>query len=403
MNAPPRSPIAEEAARRADWFWADFLPDWLDRVQDPEGGVHDLLDQDGVPQAAGPRTVLAQARTLFVLSHLALLSGDPALTGMAARQRQFLARLRKAPGLYRLKGTPSGAPTDDPSDAQARSYDQTFVILALSTWNRLSLSPDCEPEIEACWQALTTTLTDPATGLLLEHDGLADPAAPEAPPRAQNPHMHLYEACLQAFEMSGRAEWLQRAQAVRATALRHFLDPDSGTVAEFLTPGLQPLPGAAGLRREVGHQCEWAWLLMREVELGGDPATNGIAARLLGFASRHGFAGSGPMAGACFDAVSAKGGVMEESFLLWPQTEAIKAHAMRHIAGEPGAGEAAQQLLCLMFRRWFDGRPAYVNQLGPQAETLQPQALTRLMYHVVLALTEGVRARLWPGMDRTGN
>ena len=94
---------------------------------------------------------------------------------------------------------------------------------------------------------------------------------------------------------------------------------------------------------------------------------------------------------------------MEESFLLWPQTEAIKAHAMRHMAGEPGADEAAQQLLCLMFRRWFDGRPAYVNQLGADAETLQPQALTRLMYHVVLALTEGVRARLWPGMDRAGN
>lgn len=398
MNGP--STLALEASAHAARFWTGTLPWWLARVEDPAGGVHETLDAQGEPRGDGRRTTLAQARTLFVLSHLAVLSGDAALADRAARQARFLARLRKAPGLYRRACGPDGQPTGADDDERAHSYDQSFVLLALATLNRLAPDPATEAEAEACWQALVTTLTDPATGLLLEHDGLDDPAAADAPPRAQNPHMHLYEACLQAFEMSGRADWLDRAQAVRARALRHFLDPGSGTVAEFLTPGLRPLLGPAGQRREVGHQCEWAWLLVREVELGGDPAVQAVAARLLDFVARHGLATSGPLAGACRDAVAAHGGVIEDTFLLWPQTEAIKVHAQRHLQGRPGAGDDARRLLCLMFRRWFDGRNAWVNQLGPGGEPVWPEALTRLMYHIVLALTEGARARLWPGLDR---
>lgn len=401
IAARPHLPATSRtAADWAAWFWAGFLPDWLARVRDVQGGVFDVLDGAGRPVTGAPKTLLAQARTLFTLAHLALQSGDLALIDAARAQSAFLSRFRKAPGLYRRALSRSGELTGAAGDAVARSYDQTFVILALVTWNRLAPATDIAAEIEACWQALAGRLTDEATGLLLEDDAVSAAGAPGAPDRAQNPHMHLYEACLQAFEMTGRGEWLTRAAQVRATALRHFLDPDTGTITEFLTPGLQPLCGKDGLRREVGHQCEWAWLLLREVELGGDPAMHAVAARLLEFVARHGLAVSGPLAGAVFDAVLAHGDGVEATFLLWPQTEAIKAHAMRHLAGAGGAGSAAEQLLCLMFERWFAGRPSFVNQLDATGATLWPEALTRLLYHVTLALTEGARVQLWPGIPR---
>lgn len=387
------------ALRSADewsgWFWSVSFPDWLKRVTDPEGGLFDALDANGAADPSAGKTVLAQARSLFTLSHLAQLSGDPAMKAAAGRQVAILDRFRKAPGLYRRMVSRDGQPLDD----VARSYDQTFVILGLSTWNRLARSPLVEAEIEACWQALATKLTDPVTGLLVEDDTVTDPAAPDALPWAQNPIMHLYEACLQSFEMTGNPVWQGRAASLRTIALRHFLDQSHGSIAEFLTPDLLPLPGAEGLRREPGHQCEWAWLLRREVELGGDPALLATARRLEAFADAHGFASSGAMAGAVYDAVSAQR-VLEETHLLWPQTEAIKAFAMRHTAGEAGVGDRAKALLCQMFDRWFAERPVFVNRLDAQGRTLWPEALTRLQYHLVLALTEGARAGLWPEIPR---
>lgn len=395
MNAARDIAPARTATDWAAWFWAVSLPGWLSRATDPDAGLFDALDANGAADPLAGKTVLAQARSLFTLAHLALLSGDPALTAAAERQVVMLDRFRKAPGLYRSIVARDGQPLDD----VARSYDQTFVILGLSTWYRLAPSPVLEAEIDACWHALATKLTDPVTGLLLEDDTVTDPAADDAPPRAQNPHMHLYEACLQAFEMTGNALWQGRAAELRAMALQHFLDSDTGSIAEFLTPDLRPLQCAQGQRREPGHQFEWAWLLRREVELGGDPDLQAIARRLEAFADAHGFASTGAMAGAVHDAVSA-GGVMEPTHLLWPQTEAIKAFALRHTAGEAGAGDRAKALQCLMFDRWFAGRPVFVNQLDAQGGTLWPEALTRLQYHLVLALTEGARARLWPGIPR---
>ena len=385
----------------AVWFWDEFLPDWIERAQDTlHGGFFDTLDADGKPVIDAPKTVLAQARLLFTFSHLALLSGGDRFEKAAAEALSFLPRFRKPSGLYSRAISRDGWATGEATDTVARSYDQSFVILALSTWWKLSPSEKTEAELESCWSAIMDYLVDPVTGVLLEDDGVTDPEAVGAPMRAQNPHMHLYEAALQAYEMTEKPHWLERAAKIRALGLKHFFDRDSGTITEFLTPDLSVLPGDAGVRREVGHQCEWAWLLRREMALGGTADLSDTIAALEKFALQHGVAPSGAMAGAVFDAVSSDGRVMEETCLLWPQTEAIKMHAVRHTAGETGAGEAARTLMTLMFDRWFDGRPIYVNQLDAAGEAIWPEALSRLLYHIVLALTEGARAGLWPEPTR---
>lgn len=401
-SALPQPAACASAQEWVGWFWSVFLPGWIDRAIDARGGgFFDGLDGAGEPVRGAPKTVLAQARLLFTFSHLGLLSGDPLHRDAAAAAHRILPVFRKAPGLYRRAVTPNGPLTDKSADAVARSYDQSFVILALATWGRLSPDEAVSRELETCWQAIETTLTDPATGLLLEDDSVRDPSAPAAPPRAQNPHMHLYEAALQAFEMTGEQRWQERAVVIRKTALRHFLD--GGTIVEFLAPDLAPLPGRDGARREVGHQCEWAWLLEREADLGGDAGMRAVAARLMNFADAYGFAGTGAMRGAAFDAVASDGAWREETFLLWPQTEAIKAYVARFRAGDAHAGEMARSLTALVFARYFGGRAAFANQLDADGAVLWPDALSRLLYHLVLALTEGAGAGLWPGPTRERN
>ncbi|QIE43063.1 hypothetical protein G5B39_13540 (plasmid) [Rhodobacteraceae bacterium SC52] len=376
-----------------NWFWADFFPAWTTRAIDPAGlGYFDLMDGNGVPQAER-KTVLAQARLLFTFSHLALLSGDPAHKAAAEVARTALSAFRKPSGLYCRALARDGAPLEEKDAQLATSYDQCFVILGLSTWGKLSPSVETAAELEHCWKAIMNLLVDPVTGLLLEHDGLDEPAAASAPRRAQNPHMHLYEAALQAFEVTGDGHWMERAKSIRAKGLEYFFDVETGTVAEFIAPDLSELRDYEGSRREIGHQCEWAWLLTREVDLGGDPEMQSVAARLLDFADRHGFAADGAMQGAAFDAVSTDLKRNETTFLLWPQTEAIKTYAIR--SNEEDNGVKAEALTRLIFQRYFAGCPAFVNQLDADGQVIWADGLSRLHYHLVLALTEGARAGLW--------
>lgn len=377
-----------------DWYWVSFLPAWIERAREANTvGFCDHLDGLGQPAQTNRRTVLAQARLLFSFSHLALLSGNPVFDDAAQIARNALGVFRKSPGAYCRARTARGLATDAPQDDLATSYDQSFVILGLSTWGRLHPEEDVSAELDHCWSYIKTHLTDPVTGLLLEHDGLSDPAADDAPPRAQNPHMHLYEAALQAFEMTGQDIWMVRAQEMRTKGLEYFFDHESETLMEFIAPDLARIPDREGQRREIGHQCEWAWLLLREVDLGGEPMIRSVAESLLRFADRCGFQDNGIMTRAAFDVVSADATWKEATFLLWPQTEAIKTHALR--AQSPAYFERTQALALLMFQRFFAGRAAFVNQVDHDGVPLWDDALSRLHYHIVMALTEGARAGVW--------
>lgn len=379
-----------------DWFYCHFLPDWIKQAQDPAGfGFFDLLDQNASPLQTNRRSVLAQARLLFTFSHLALQTGHAEFKDAANVARKALPAFEKNPGLYcRAKAnTPQFKTNANLEDQLAFSYDQTFIILALSTWGRLCPDEDVSPNLELCWQAIENRLTDTDTGLLLEHDEVSDPSDANAPKRAQNPHMHLYEAALQAYEMTHNPLWLNRAKQIRSKGLEYFFDEGTGTLIEYLAPNTKALPDREGQWREIGHQCEWAWLLHREADLGGDTSVRDIAMALLSFADTHGFETSGAMRGAAFDAVSSDTTWREHSFLLWPQTEAIKTFAIRH--SSPTHATHAQQLMTLIFTRYFAGHAAFINRLDGNAKVIWPQALSRLLYHVVLAITEGERAGLW--------
>jgi len=377
-----------------DWFYAGFLPYWIKQARDPHGfGYFDLLDDSAKPLQPERRTLLAQARLLFTFAHLAIQTDNPVFKAAADVAKDALQAFQKSPGLYRRAQVDTQNINQSADDNLAFSYDQTFVILGLSTWGRLDPTQDVSDELESCWQAIENHLTDAATGLLLEHDEVTDPKHKDAPWRAQNPHMHLYEAALQAYEMSQNPVWLERAKHIRAKGLEFFFDHNTGTLIEFIAADLKTLSARDGQRREIGHQCEWAWLLYREVELGGDPDVHTVADALLNFADAHGVESTGPMAGAAFDAVSSDTAWREETFLLWPQTEAIKTYAIRHL--HHVHAEKGQHLMLLVFKHYFKNHAAFVNQLDNQGNPIWPEALSRLLYHVVLAVTEGARAGLW--------
>lgn len=379
-------------------FVHDLMPRWIGRAADArQGGFFDALDSEGIPLAEAPKTTLAQARALFTLAHLALVTHRSEFVDAAEHAHDFMAAALHDPvnGGYVRAVTREGRPTGNPEDRVTRSYDMSFVVLALATYARLTGRADVHARLDAAWGTVQFRLTDPVTGLLLEDDAVRDPAAADAPMRAQNPHMHMFEAALQAHEMTGDPRWLPRAAELADLGLRHFLDAPTGTVAEFRAPDLSPVAGPAGSLREIGHQCEWAWLLYRHARLSGDSSRLVSADRMMDFALRHGFCHEGPMRGAAFDAFDLADRRAVPTFLLWPQTEAGKAFAVLHEARDAYAAERAHDLMSLIASRYFTADSLACNQLDLSGRVLQPMALTRLLYHVVLFVTEGARTGLW--------
>lgn len=378
------------------WFWNAFLPSWVAHAHDKtHGGFVDFLDVNGAVPNGATKSILAQARLLFTFAHLALTSDNPAYHEGARITFDTLTWFQKTNGLYRKAVAENGSVTGKDEEEQARSYDQTFVILGLSTWAKLQGCAASLEKMETLWQAVEIHLIDPQTGMLIDNDLVVDPSAPDAPNPAQNPHMHMYEAALQAYEMGGDPVWLARAQRMRAKGLEYFFDTETGTLAEFIKPDLTSLEGKDGQWREIGHQCEWAWLLYREVALGGDPSVIAIADQMLIFADSYGFCEEGVLQGAAFDAVACDRSWREESFLVWPQTEAIKALAVRSKHPEDTYALHAKRICEVMFRQYFEGRNAYINQVDPTGKPLWDEGLSRMLYHLVMSFTEGARFGLW--------
>jgi mannose/cellobiose epimerase-like protein (N-acyl-D-glucosamine 2-epimerase family) len=207
----------------------------------------------------------------------------------------------------------------------------------------------------------------------------------------------LFEAFLALYEATGQHAWIDHAQRILDLFRRYLFDERAGSLREFLGRDLASAPPPAGLVREPGHQFEWTWLLHRYATLSGDRAARDHATALYRFGTRFGIHRSGRLAGAAYDEVDPDGAPISATMLLWPQTEAVKAHLARFEGtGDAACLEAAKALTRLIFEVFVSRqRPIWRNQVDRLGRTLQPDAPTRLLYHVIMFILEGERLAVW--------
>ena len=185
-------------------------------------------------------------------------------------------------------------------------------------------------------------------------------------PRRQNPHMHLLEALL-------ALGWQQEADALVTLFHERFYDEKSGSLGEHFDECWEPLDTPAGQIVEPGHHFEWVWLLHGRSSAPG----------LFDFACRYGVDEDGGV----FDQVDRSGSVLVATKRLWPQTERIKAHAVR------GELDLMRKALDYCFSHYLDPTHGGWNE----HLTRDGQVFSRFMnatsvYHVVMALTEAANA-----------
>ena len=214
----------------------------------------------------------------------------------------------------------------------------------------------------------------------------------ELPPtgwRQQNPHMHLTEACLAAFEATGEERFATVAKEIVGVFTSRFFDLKSQTLAEYFTTDLARATGDDGRIVEPGHQLEWAWILNSCRKLLGLQVAPQIRA-LASFAETKGV---DPITKITFNTVRDDGTPIDRASRTWPNTERIKAAIALYELDGVDPAPVIQSSAGILFDRYL-GRTlpgTWVDVVDANGQPVPGNAPASTLYHVFLAFAEVLR------------
>lgn len=376
--------VTNAPSRVRQWLTDAALPLWSTTGVDGEmGGFFERLTLDGTPDLAAAKRVRVQARQIYVFSHAKLLGLMPESDRIAAQGVDFVMRHGFPDGIAR--GVVHSFERDGTvRDSGRDTYDHAFLLFALSWYHRATGDAAVRETILALGDAIWAILRHPGgAGFVVDDSGTDE--------FHQNPHMHLFEAVLAAFDATGEAVFLDRARELFELFRTRMFDPELGVLREFYDARWQPAAGDKGRIVEPGHHAEWVWLLKCYADRVDEPLC-AEAARLHHFAQARGRLGAGVL---LCDELWTDGSVKKASTRSWPQTEAIKAEvAMAEVRGEL-LGTYADALVDALFDTFLDKTVpgAWIDWVDPHGAPLVQAIPASTFYHVFLGFSEYLRAR----------
>ena len=363
-----------------DWMFNAALPWWAaNGVDRANGGFVEQVTPEGADAGIAFKRTRVTARQIYVFSHAHMLGFKPGLE-LAQHGVDFL--ISKSwngddRGFVR-KLTLDGGALDPTPDL----YDHAFVLFALAWHHRASGDRTSRDWMHRTLDVIETHLR------VKGGEGFWH----ELPPkgwRQQNPHMHLTEACLAAFEATGEARFSTLAKEIVDLFNTRFFDANSQTLAEFYTEDLARAPGDDGRIVEPGHQFEWAWILNSCRKLLGVQLAPQIRA-LAGFAEARGV---DRLTKITFNSVRDDGAPIDRASRTWPNTERIKAAIALHELDGSDPSPMIESSTSLLFDRYL-GRTlpgTWIDLVDAAGKPVPGNAPASTFYHVFLAFAEVLR------------
>lgn len=374
------SALRSHAETAKSWLFDHALPIWWERGYDRRARCfYERLDLDGSPIVDEPRRVRVQARQTIVYALAGALGWSGPWADAVEAGADVLLRYGLRPdGGTRHLLAPDGVPLDERRDL----YDSAFVLLALSEAARalgrrndlIQAADKLGGWIHWCWEDT--------------HGGFSEGEVCPAPPRRQNPHMHLFEALLSFYATTAERLHLERASAIARLFSDKLFDREHGVLREYYDETWRPLADDLGAIVEPGHHFEWSWLLRRWHLLGGGDL-NAEAEQLRTHAERHGVDSTG----AVYDEVFVDGRPRKQTSRLWPHTERLKASLASFEASgdEETARSAGQAFDMLMAYCATPEKGFWYDLLQPEGGFVREPARASSFYHIVVALSELIR------------
>lgn len=370
---PASTSHSAESEFMGRWLLESALPFWMEQGFDHQGLAYEELGFDGRPKELGYRRSLVQFRQIYVLAQAALLGfGAPARP--SALFHRVAALTWQEPGgfVHKLR-------TQDLfGDTVRESYDQAFGMLACARVYAIDRD--------------SATLEYAYRTLRFLDDRLASPAGGYAEelgrrlPRRQNPHMHLLEALLALYEVTGDQLFRSRAAMIVDLLQQHFV-AGTGALREYFEEDWRPAGGSAGEIVEPGHHFEWVWLLHEYSRLTEQPI-HPLASRLFEFGTRHGLDSRGRPV----EQVDIHGMHRRGSVKLWAVTERLKAHIARAEASTRTFDPAIVMIVRDMSEHFLlRDPPIWFEELAEDGTPSRHRMPASTLYHITLAAIELMR------------
>lgn len=248
---------------------------WHDRALRPNGFFATEFDRFWVPLDGNSDTLVFQSRLIYMMALAYQLTGEAAFRRATEMAADFLLEHARDPktGQWYRRVAKDGSVVF----AGRHPYGDTYVIFALAhayraTEREVYLRAALETWRSNVWIGLTAARQF-ASGRPL--------AARESEAWGQNPLLHLFEALLALYEVTGDAEVWNDIEAVARFIDGKLLGPSADFLPEWYGRNWRPLPDDGGGYISLGHQVVWTFLLSRAVELGLDGRYRALAERLL--------------------------------------------------------------------------------------------------------------------------
>ncbi|MEZ5895342.1 MAG: AGE family epimerase/isomerase [Parvularculaceae bacterium] len=369
------------------WLFRSCLPFWAAHGPDRQyGGFIEDLTLDGADAARDFKRVRVPCRQVYAFSHAKVLGFDDGAP-LIIDGVEYLATRAWMPEkqAFARRLTRAGDVLDDTIDL----YEHAFALFAFAWAYRATGEAACAQWAGKTADAIERHLRAPGTPGFYHQ-------TPAEGWRQQNPHMHLLEASLAAYEFLGEDRYRDFAREVAGLFRSKFFDRKNQTLTEFFQDDWVRAPGEAGEIVEPGHHYEWAWILRRCAAVLGEDFSTEIDA-LVGFANAHGV---DPRSHAARNCVSRTGEILDGGSRTWPNTERVKAGVVLLEGGDMTGAEMVRQSAGLLLARYLSSSagvqiPAggWIDAFdadGRPAAKLMPAST---LYHVVLAFVETLRVK----------
>lgn len=366
------NPLAQQVLSLKTWLTDTALPVWAETAIDTRGGWYEHLALDGTPNRDVIRRLRVQARQIYVYALAEKMGWYP---GRAIVENTFNFMCAQGlgqggqPGFIHLL-----QPDYSVNDPRRDLYDHAFYLLA-------ALWADRACDVAGARDIAQQMLAFIDAALASPHGGWVE-GIPATQPRRQNPHMHVFEASLHGYDLTGDKAWLDRADKIYALFETHFFDHTHHIIREFFEDDWTIAKGSLGATVEPGHAAEWVWLLwMYETRRGIDTSEYADKLYTKFLQDRPGFLN---------DEEDISGEVRRDTKRLWVQTELIKAHLaqIERGAASPDAAVKAIQSFRDTYLR-DDG--LWTDQIDSTGNPCAVTVPTSTFYHIICMIFEALR------------
>ncbi|NLQ16504.1 phosphoheptose isomerase [Marinomonas sp. M1K-6] len=351
-----------------------LLKNWsLHGIDTEQGFSYESMTHDWKNNAVGRVRLLTQCRQLYTFSHACQIKNAPEWQAMLTPLFNFIT------SRYFINERWIFSLNDDLSikDQQSDAYALAFVLLSFSHYYQLTKDDRALVFMKKTHLFLLDNMQAQSGGFYESYP------VDENQIRRQNPHMHLLEGYVAAFEATQDDDYKEAIQSLLSLALEHFYHQETKTLREFFSADWQ-LDPKIGHQVEPGHHFEWVWLLYRANKIVPNADHTDLAQQLWLTATRHGLAENGgiynQIDGNSYQAI-------DKEKRIWPITEYLKAITVMQIGKEEKidriekALDFIQQHYLLPNGRWNE----YLNEDNTAKDFPLPGTSS---YHIFLGLTE---------------